>query len=232
MQPDSPDRSGELRAARSAADDARAALLAARNELRQARADAGRAARAGTDDGAERRVQEAEGRVAAAREEVSRAGAAAAGAVESFAPLADPRRGAAQWDDREPVLLFPLRLETRWLGGELLVRVFPDDCLVDSFEPSLSEGEYDAVERYWSDVWKAGGQEIGQRAAWRGLVASLGSGRAGYAAHQHEPLNPESERPVKAAPDDVVLVVVDRPELGAGDAAALAAYWAATWRAP
>src|SRR5215831_6867549 len=205
MQPGFPDRSRELRAARSAAEDARAALLAARNELRQARADAGRAARAGTDDGTERRVDQAEARVAAARSEVARAGAAAAGAVESFAPLADPRRSAVQWDDRQPVLLFPLRLETRWLGGELLVRVFPDDCLVDSFEPGLSGDEYNAVERYWSDVWKAGGQEPGQRAAWRGLVASLGSGRADYVAHQHEPLNPESERPAKATPGDVVL---------------------------
>ena len=232
MPPDSPDPSGELRAARTAADEARAGLFAARNELRQARADARRADRVGADDGAAQRVEEAEGGVAAARERVARADAAAAGAIEAFAPVADPRRSAGQWDDREPVLLFPLRLETRWLGGELLVRVFPDDCQVDSFEPDLSEREYDAVERYWIDVWKAGDQELGQRAAWRGLVASLGSGRGDYAAHQHEPLNPEAERPVKAAPDDVVLVVLDRPPLAAAESAALATYWAAIWRAP
>src|SRR5690349_9850499 len=199
MPPDSPDPSGDLRAARTAADEARAGLLAARNELRRARADARRAERVGADDGDAQRVKEAEAGVSGARERVARTDAAAAGAIEAFAAVADPRQSAGQWDDREPVLLFPLRLETRWLGGELLVRVFPDDCQVDSFEPDLSEPEYDAVERYWIDVWKAGGQELGQRGAWRGLVAGLGSGRGDYAAHQHEPLNPEAERPVKAA---------------------------------
>jgi hypothetical protein len=231
------DARDQLRAARAAADDARAALLAARDELRRARADARRAERAAADGddaraAAERRARDAETRVATAREAVTRATAAASGAVEAFAPLADPRERAIDWDDREPVLLFPLRLETRWLGGELLVRVFPDDCLVDSFEPDLSEREYDAVERYWIDVWRAGGEEIGQRAAWRALVASLGSGRGDYAAHRHNPLNAEADRPVKAAPDDVVLVVVDRPALAAAERAALAAYWAAIWRDP
>jgi hypothetical protein len=230
--PDFRDRSDELRAARAAADDARAELLAARNELRRARADAKHAQRVGEDERtAERQAKEAEARVAIANEAATRAAADANRAVEALAPLADPRERATEWDDREPVLLFPLRLETRWLGGELLVRVFPDDCLVDSFEPDLSEREYDAVERYWIDVWRAGGEEVGQRAAWRGLVASLGSGRGDFAAHQHEPLNPEAERPVKASPDDVVLVVVDRPQLSGADAGALGTYWAAIWRA-
>jgi hypothetical protein len=230
--PDFRGRSDELRAAREAADAARADLLAARNELRRARADARHAQRIGLHARtAERRVKEAEDRVATATEATTSAAADASRAVEALAPLADPRERATEWDDREPVLLFPLRLETRWLGGELLVRVFPDDCLVDSFEPDLSEHEYDAVERYWIDVWRAGGEEIGQRAAWRGLVASLGSGRGDFAAHQHEPLNPEAERPDKAAPDDVVLVVVDRPQLTDAHVGALETYWAAIWRA-
>jgi hypothetical protein len=154
-------------------DAARAALLAVRNEVRAARADVKRARRAGNEDAraeTERRAKEAQARVDAAREGVARSVAAAAAAVERFAPLADPRHSAEQWDDREPVLLFPLRLETRWLGRELLVRVFPDDCLVDSFDPDLSESEYDAVERYWTGVWRAGGEELGQRAAWRALA--------------------------------------------------------------
>jgi hypothetical protein len=225
-------RSEELRAARAAADQARAELLSARNELRRARADARRAQRMGEDErAAERQVEKAEAAVAVAGEAATRATDDANRAVETLAPLADPRERTTEWDDREPVLLFPLRLETRWLGGELLVRVFPDDCLVDSFEPELSKHEFDAVERYWIDVWRAGGQEVGQRAAWRGLVASLGSGRGDFAAHQHEPLNPEAERPDKASPDDVVLVVVDRPRLTNADAGALRTYWAAIWRA-
>jgi hypothetical protein len=233
MPPDSPDRSGELRAAREAADRARAALLIARNEARQAEADVQRLARTVGDGdeamaAATRRAKEADANVATLQEEAARASEAAVGAVTAFAPLADPRERAGQWDDREPVLLFPLRLETRWLGGELLVRVFPDDCLVDTFEPDLSANEYDVVERYWIDVWRAGAVELGQRAAWRAIVASVGSGRADYIAPKHAPLNAEADRPVKAAPEDVVLVVIAEAPT---DAAALAAYLEAVWRA-
>ena len=70
---------------------------------------------------------------------------AAAGALGQ---LADPRASAGELSDGLPVLLFPLRLETRFGGGsppsELWVRVFPDDCLVDDFEEQLSDAEIDA----------------------------------------------------------------------------------------
>jgi hypothetical protein len=233
MPPGSLDPSAELRRARDAADRARATVLAARNEARQAQADLRRLERtAGDDDqtlaAAARRAKEADDKVASVDEQAARAADAAAEAIATFAPLADPRERAGQWDDREPVLLFPLRLETRWLGGELLVRIFPDDCLVDTFEPDLSSNEYDVVERYWIDVWRAGGLEAGQRAAWRALVGSVGSGRAEYIAPKHAPLNDEADRPVKAAPDDVVLVVTAEAP---SDAAELRAYLEAVWRA-
>jgi hypothetical protein len=233
--PDFRDSREALRAARAAAEEARSALLAARNEARRARAEVRRLGRSAADDDealalAVRRAREAEARVATLREGAARAASAAGRAVDVFATQADPRHAAVEWDDREPVLLFPVRLETRWLSGELLVRVFPDDCVVDTFEPELSESEYDVVERYWIDVWRAGAQEAGQRAAWRALVASLGSGRADYAGHLHEPLNPAAERPVKAQPDDVVLVIATRPP-PPSDATAIAVYWEAVWRA-
>ena len=232
--PDFRARREELRAARVAADDARADLLAAQNDARRARADALRLARVAADDDelaqAAGRARSAEVRVAEAREHVSEAVSAAGRAVEGFAPLADPRTRAEEMDDRDPVLLLPVRIETRWVGGELLVRVFPDDCMVDTFEPELSENEYAVVERYWVDVWRAGGVEAGQRAAWRGLVASVGSGRASFVVGRHAPLNPPAERPVKAVPDDVVLVIATRPP-PPPEVAALGAYWAAVWRA-
>jgi hypothetical protein len=72
---------------------------------------------------------------------------------------ADPRASAGELPDGLPVLLFPLRLETRFGGGtppsELWVRVFPDDCLVDDFEEQLSDAEIDGGERYWCGCWSA-----------------------------------------------------------------------------
>jgi hypothetical protein len=233
--PDFRDRSAELRAAREAAQAARAAVLAGQDEARRASAEARRLARtAGARDDAlttaQRRAREAQAEVERLRDAAALAAASAREAVDAFAAVADPRVRAADWDDGEPVLLFPLRLETRWLDGELLVRVFPDDALIDTFELELSESEYEVVERYWIDVWRAGGAEAGQRAAWRAIVASVGSGRAEYVAGRHAPLNAEDDRPVKAAPDDVVLVVPVRLAAPT-EAAPLAAYWEALWRA-
>jgi hypothetical protein len=150
-------------------------------------------------------------------------------------PVADPRSSTGGLGDGLPVLLFPLRLETRFGGGdpptELWVRAYPDDCLVDRFEEDLSDGELDAGERYWAAIWSAAGDEDRQRAAWRALVVGFGSSRAAWISSQYGPLNPADERPQRAAAGDVFLTVVLRAPLSAGEAPAVAAYWAAVWRA-
>ena len=65
-------------------------------------------------------------------------------------PLTDPRRGIARWRDDFPILLFPIRLETRFKKvqepegsdrDELWLRIYPDDCLVSTFEEDLTEME-------------------------------------------------------------------------------------------
>ena len=62
----------------------------------------------------------------------------------AFEAFTDPRKNASKLDDRTPFLHFPLRLETRFrtltsasgaLRQELWVRIYPDDCIIDSFEP-------------------------------------------------------------------------------------------------
>src|SRR4051812_1306175 len=66
-----------------------------------------------------------------------------------FSKFTDPREQANQLPDDIPVLLMPLRLETRFKGAsetksgsdELWVRVYPDDIFIDSFEDSLSQTE-------------------------------------------------------------------------------------------
>ncbi|HEX7745060.1 MAG TPA: hypothetical protein VF462_07350 [Micromonosporaceae bacterium] len=106
------------------------------------------------------------------------------------------------------------------------MRVYPDVCLVDSFEPELSTQEVDNARAFWAAIWRAGGDEAGERTAWRDLVAAHGSGRAGWIVRRYEPLNP-LDQPQRGDPAGVLLVIVATDPLPS----AAAEYWEAAWRA-
>jgi hypothetical protein len=151
--------------------------------------------------------------------------------LDAFTVFTDPRERLRQWPDHYPILLLPLRLETRFKTGaagqpQLWVRVYPDTCLIDSFEGSLTEQEVANARAFWAAVWRAGGDEALERVAWRDLVASHGSGRAGWIVRQYMPLNP-NEKPVKDNPTDVLLITTAPGPLP-GTAAV---YWQAVWKA-
>src|SRR5262245_3601485 len=159
---------------------------------------------------------------------------------DRFEPVLDPRRAIGELDARFPILLFPVRLETRFVAApgqpgppkELLVRIYPDDCLVDSFEPDLSETEVENLRRYWCGLFRSGGDETLERAAWRELCAVHGAGRAVYLVGQYVPLAGSDPLPARARSDDVILVIaLDAAIAGAAEKAAIVAYWTTTWRA-
>lgn len=151
-----------------------------------------------------------------------------------FFAFSDPTQFVEQLDDALPFLLFPVRVETRFKSGagnkpELWVRIYPDDCLIDTFEPTLSGTEITAARRYYIESWKAGGIETQERAAWRGLVGSVGAGRAAWILKNFAPLNPGA-KPAKATEEEVVLVIaVDQPLPVAENV--IADYWRAVWQA-
>jgi hypothetical protein len=158
------------------------------------------------------------------------------GWLAAFATFSDPREGIGQLPDGTPILLFPLRLETRFSRAadgqdQLLVRAYPDDCLVDSFEELLSEAEVEAGRRYRIDQWRAGDREDRERAAWRGIVGRFSSGRAAYILQQYVPVNPD-DRPQPADPATVILVVAAEDALPAAEQGPLAEFWRAVYRAP
>ncbi|MCA0454431.1 MAG: hypothetical protein LCI00_10690 [Chloroflexi bacterium] len=178
-----------------------------------------------------RRLTSANGAVVKARDAHNRAIELEQSTFHRFFDFTDPRKNLSGLDDQYPILLMPLRLETRWRVAEreLWVRVYPDDCSVDSFEPTLSEVEVTSGQRFWAGMWAAGGVEAQQRAAWRGLVASHGAGRAAYIIQQYLPLNPT--QPTKADPEDMILVITTTQPLNAAETAALTTYWQAVWLA-
>jgi hypothetical protein len=192
----------------------------------------------------QRRLQErakrAETEVAAALADAQRADADAVAALGTFAIFTDPRQNAGRLSDRSPFALLPVRVETRFveLAGDaapaprhqLWVRVYPDDCWIDTFEPTLSTTELANAQRYWRRIWRAGRVEADERAAWRALVTAHGSGRASYIVDTYQPTN-LADHPTKAAPADEILVIPTQTPLSAAEATAAVAYWQAIWLA-
>ena len=235
----------QLARARSAST---AAQLAAAQAAERRRAIALRLARlarsAGPDDDQLARLEQdakrAEAEAAAAQEAAQRASAAAVAALGTFATFSDPRPNVERLSDGSPFALLPVRVETRFVEladdaasaprHQLWVRIYPDDCWVDTFEATLSTAELANAQRYWRGIWRAGGVEDDERAAWRGLVAAHGSGRAAYIVDTYRPANVD-DRPTKAAPTDEILVIPTQVQLAAAEAAAVAAFWEATWLA-
>jgi hypothetical protein len=174
-----------------------------------------------------KRTKGREGALAAARE-------LEAELVGAFGEFSDPRKSIARLDDGFPILLFPVRLETRFKAvdgrHQLWVRVYPDDCSIDTFEETLSVVEIANARRYWQELWRAGRVESDERGAWRGLVASHGSGRAAWIIQNYRPVN-EIDHPKKADATDIVLVIPTETPLLGNEPTHAATYWEEAWRA-
>ena len=121
--------------------------------------------------------------------------------------LARARERLAEFDaavpvlpDDTPVVLLPVRLETRFVtdadGRALLVRVYPDEIHVDSHQPGLTSGEVAAGEAYAALLAAAGSDPEARRRAFEQLAGRVGTTRALYVAQLSETGLP--------APSDVV----------------------------
>jgi hypothetical protein len=180
-------------------------------------------------------IAKANGELQTSQASLQHAIATAANTVANFAFFADPQTAVKQMPAATPFLLFPLRLETRFLpndsgGMDLCVRVYPDDCSVDTFEAALTDGEVRSARAYWTGVWRAGGDKVGERGAWHELVASHGSGRAAWIMDHHAPLN-AADRPAKNLATEIVLVIPTEAPPTQARRDALVPFWTAVWKA-
>ena len=164
---------------------------------------------------------------------------AEAGLSARFADFTDPRRNLQRLSDRTPILLMPLRIETRFKftgaaardGNEFWVRVYPDDVSIDAFEETLSESEVRKARTYWGEIWRAAGSEGDQRGAWRVFLSGQGAGRAYWVVQNYRPLN-EADQPAKAdgVPTVILAIVTDSP-LAEPERTQVSQFWEALWRA-
>ena len=156
-----------------------------------------------------------------------------------FFDFSDPREHIGRLSDRIPILMMPLRIETRFkraeeFGGErdeLWVRVYPDDISVETFEDTLTETEAQDARNYWADIWRAAGVEREERGAWKVLLAGQGAGRSFWVIQNYQPLNPE-DKPLP--PDEnpwIALTIATRAPLLDPELTAARTYWTDIWRA-
>lgn len=101
-----------------------------------------------------------------------------------------PQQIVSGLDDALPCVLFPVRIETRFMPGpagrELWVRVYPDDIAVHTHEKELTRDEADSGVEYWTVRAVAAStadpeeRERIEEGAWRSLANAYGGTRAAW----------------------------------------------------
>ena len=197
----------DLGALQSAMATARAARDAARANLRQSSlnlqavehklAQAQRGGALGSVGELERQRDQLIAQVTAGQSALAASRANTAGVIGQF--FTDPRELISGLDDTFPLLLFPVRIETKFRSGPdgnaLLVRIFPDDIEIAHHEKELTVPEKDAGTLYWGTLTSANATldpvEKGriQRGAWEALATRHGAYRAGWISLMTKPTN-------------------------------------------
>lgn len=115
-----------------------------------------------------------------------------------------PRQLVERMSDRDPFLLFPVRLETRFArtptgAAELRVRIWPDEISIAIPPGDLTTAEREAGEQYWQTRAtvvttlpaspEADAARRDYEGAWAGISKRYGAYRAGWIVRETRPLN-------------------------------------------
>lgn len=83
-----------------------------------------------------------------------------------------------------PIVLLPVRLETRFEGSTLKVRVYPDEIFMNMHEVALTLEEQAAAKNYYETL----NQEDNEKALWRDMVTRFGVERSAYILREMLPV--------------------------------------------
>ena len=102
---------------------------------------------------------------------------------------ATPESLVSQMDGQIPIVMFPVRLETRYSQDRkrLHIRIFPDASNVHSHEAALTELELNHGKDYWNIV--RSGTAADQARAWSMIAGRRGAPRARYIVDVTTPTN-------------------------------------------
>ena len=114
-------------------------------------------------------------------------------AVKDFYNDLHPEDLIRNLDGDIPFLLFPLRIETRFVENELWLRIFPDDIAVHTHEKTLTEQEFGSGKDYWRKLKAPVEDDVDEdelkKNAWLLLADLYGAFRASWIALQTKPEN-------------------------------------------
>jgi hypothetical protein len=121
--------------------------------------------------------------------------------IDAFGRQFDPRQFVAQLNGAIPILLLPLRIQTRFQvtpnGRILLIRVYPDEISVQSHEPRLMTAERSAGALFWAAPEASDDPNVATRKAiWRGIAARWQLRRAAWIIRATNPDAPIGGDPV------------------------------------
>lgn len=187
----------EIKKAREAVNAVEESLYATQNRLRTRESqliNANRLGNAGARDAAtlEREIAALNEQIVTSKANLQSTRGNLSDLVDRFVLPQPPRQLISQLDDTLPFLLFPVRIETRFMnvanGRELWVRVYPDDIAVHTHEKEFTRDDGDSGIEYWTQrtlavsVEDETTREELERGAWRSLVNSNGATRASWIA--------------------------------------------------
>lgn len=96
-----------------------------------------------------------------------------------------------------PVLMLPIRLETRFVDNDLLIRIYPDKISIETHEELLTESEFSSGIRYRKIIQSGSEDEI--REAWHRLAHTFGPKRAAWISKTVPALKPRIKPKFKAS---------------------------------
>jgi hypothetical protein len=149
---------------------------------------------------------EVEQHTAARRElvEAERAARRQVGALaDALVEVTSPEEAVGSMSGEHPVLLLPVRLETRFAddGTTLRVRIFPDQAHVTNHDPALTADEEAGLRWYWTHRWPDPAADGLAEEAWQELSARFRPGRAAFLVRAYLPTNLGRQDPEPAWAD-------------------------------
>lgn len=89
----------------------------------------------------------------------------------------------------KPIAMLPIRVETKFIGNSLWIRIFPDKIFIKSLEKDLTNEEIVDGQNYWIKYQGANGNVETQKEAWRFLCVKYGITRTAWIVKKLFPTN-------------------------------------------